>query len=91
MTGGKQERIRQRAFELWEQAGSPEGEHEQHTEGSDEFADPRSYRREDEPDAPVIVPPLPQIHPRDISGQARLGRRSWAGSPTSRRKSRIMA
>ena len=30
MTGDKQERIRQRAFELWEQAGSPEGEHEQH-------------------------------------------------------------
>jgi len=26
----------------------------------DEMADPRSYRREDEPDAPVIIPPLPR-------------------------------
>ena len=26
----------------------------------DETADPRSYRREDEPDSPVIIPPLPR-------------------------------
>ena len=30
MADDKQERIRQRAFELWEQAGRPEGGHEQH-------------------------------------------------------------
>ena len=30
MADDKHERIRQRAFEIWEQAGRPEGEHEQH-------------------------------------------------------------
>ena len=30
MTDDRQERIRQRAFELWEQAGSPVGNHEKH-------------------------------------------------------------
>ena len=30
MTIDKHERIRQRAFEIWEQAGRPEGEHERH-------------------------------------------------------------
>ncbi len=30
VTDDRQERIRQRAFELWEQAGRPEGDHEKH-------------------------------------------------------------
>ena len=30
MTDDKQERIRQRAFEIWEQAGRPDGDHEKH-------------------------------------------------------------
>jgi DUF2934 family protein len=30
MTGDKQERIRQRAHAIWEQAGRPEGAHQRH-------------------------------------------------------------
>jgi hypothetical protein len=30
MTDDKHERVRQRAYEIWKQAGEPHGDHEQH-------------------------------------------------------------
>ena len=52
------------AAAILNQSGSVEVDEEQSgvepTERVRDPSDPRSYRREDEPDAPLIVPPLPR-------------------------------